>query len=312
MPKSRSKRGGWARFAPYARTAARVGKYALRMYSGTKRIRDGSGTGVTQQHDMQRQYRYKRMPKRKRMRFKRSARLFTSRLVSSLGTQQVIRNNSVNVTALVTGQQWVGVHLYGMSGTNTTQEIGCDDINSIRAADINVSDSGKMFFSNAILDLTVRNNATNVLELDMYVVRSRVKNRIFANYGAAVTNAIGDTGLIGATQITYTTRGATPFEFPDVCKYFKIYSKKKYFIGAGQCITAQFKDRKNRVITGDQINFNPLVNTENCFKDGWHMMVLFIGKAVTGTAESADYTVGATRSYRYKFLETNENRDGIL
>lgn len=318
----RSRRNGKPHgFGPwgFASTVGRV----FRTGYGNKRPGGSTGTttkrrrydpGITQQHDVARQYRYKRMPRKLRRRFKRRYKLFRNRLLKDLGTQTIIRNNNVTITALSTAQQYAVCHLYGFAGLDNAQEMGCNDMDSIRANDpVNIPDSGKMFFQNAILDISVRNNAAVVLELDQYIILAKPKNRLFASFQAAVNNAQGDTDVIGAgTQILMTTRGATPFEFPDLCKYFKVLSKTKFFIGAGQAITYQLKDRKDRMITGDQFNRASIAGQENAFKDGWTKCVMYIGKTITGSTDSANFTVAATRSYRYKFLDENVNRDAII
>jgi len=296
------------------RTAARSSsrKPVKKLYSAKRKTRPSLSAGVTNQHDSILQYRYRRLPRKKLLYARRRDRVFTNNLLNKIGTQTIVRNSSVNITATVSNQQWGAVHLYGMAGSNNTQEIGTNDLDSIRLADTRIIDAAKVYFSNAVVDLTVRNNSVQVLELDMYILRCRVRNRLFSNFASCVLNAQGDTLPIGSTGITMTTRGATPFEFPDICKYFKVLSKKKFFISGGNVITYQWREYRNKVISGDQFNVAPSVGTENAFKDFWTTTILFVGKAVTGTVESADFTIGATRSYRYKMLEDNENRDGVI
>lgn len=308
------RRGGIHNFSPWAIASGwKMKPRGPGSNTQTTRRRRNNDSGVTQQHDIARQYRYKRMPRRMRRRFKKRYRMFRNRLLKELGTQQIIRNSNISITALPSAQQWGAVHLYGFAGTENVQEIGNSDMDAIYANDPALTDSGKVFFQNAIVDITVRNNATQVLELDQYILLARPTNRIFPGIQAALLNAAGDTPIIGGgSSIAMTTRGATPFEFGDFCKYFKVLNKTKFFVGGGQCITYQYKDRRDRMITGDEFNRTPVLETANCYKDGWTKVIFYVGKAVTGSTESANFSVGATRSYRYKYLEDNTNRDAVI
>lgn len=284
----------------------------------------GNNTGVTSQYDKARQYTFKRAPKKIRRKYKRIAKNARWALIKTLGTRTQIRNhevgNSWTAGAWTTSssQRVSAVALYGLNGTTpTAQHAGYTDVAAVSTNDPDFDEKSEaILFSGAVLDLTFRNTSASMgLEVDMYEIifkGTSSAGNIILDYN----NAIGDTtkqagALVGPVTLgSLDSRGITPFDVSLASsRGYKILKKTKYFVPAGQTFTFQHRDPRNHYISAQT------VLNENNGQWRWQTYnLLFVAKPLVGTSTSTagSFSIGATRSYKYKVLKDNKDYGQIV
>lgn len=237
MPKSSNRR--YSRFAPYARTAAKVFANGYNAYNQFTRLRDqfrgygfttGTQTvkrkrwdkgGVTAQHDYKLQYVKKRMPKGKRLRWKRFVKKVRAVEIGERGLITEVYNSSVTYTADTNTQAILEAHLFSYGGaakggsdlayiTKTAETLPAQQItygvdgatisDSKDAADAvygrTVGMKAPILFQSAVLDITYTNNSEDSVEMDLYYINYK---------GRPTTNAKQFTGPEYDTLEAYRT-----------------------------------------------------------------------------------------------------------
>lgn len=308
-------------------TAALVGTdaaYRVRKISSGRVSKPA--TGVTQQHDARVQYKRKSMPRRKKSKWIKFTKRVRAVVEKSVGTQSFLFNDTTIVGSESSSNQAVfSCMMYGGSLANEqVNNRGYSDINKIMnivsptgpANPTSVSDlarTGKLQFVSAVLDITVKNTASDVLELDMYEVYFRGHKDIGQSLGRTIEDAYQ--GILnaqtekGGSPMSVLSRGWTPFNCGAAVTQMgaKIYKKTKFFIGSGQVITHQKRDPKSHYI-----GYNQAVWQKDCWAKGYSYLVFFIGKATPGSATPVSYVVGNTRSYNAKMYQFSGNTDQIV
>lgn len=316
----------------FARKAYPYAKQGYQLYSAMRsgmrpRIVRGarqntrSGVGITSQHDVRRQYRYKRMPRRKRRIWKRFLRKSRAALLKSVGTRTVLRNGLIsNSTDPTHPQQFLACHLYGMNGTDTNYEIGSSDISDLLTNDVSVSQSGKIHFDTGIMDITFRNvpplgelTSTRSMEVDVYDLIYRDETK-FENLSNMIADAVTNTPPITAgTGIDIYTRGATLFDLPYLIKIgkIKILKKVKVFLPIGNTFTYQVRNPKNWVLNTADWN-----DTPGLIEPRHTRTVFAIFKPVVSAGgenpEVVRLDAGVTRKYKYKIIESDGDYDNVI
>lgn len=283
-----------------------------RQYTGKKQ-KMFTGVTTTSQRDFRQQYRYKRMPKRRRRRWVKALRRNTAMDLTHFGTRTVIRNDTVGTAVPVTGQGFVKIHIYGRNGTTDGTEIGTKDINDIIDTDdtFNTAKSWKVFFTAAVIDMTIRNVGTVPMELDVYEItyNGNTKQNKFQDMLQAAENATEEVKPAQA-KINLGVRGATLFDIPELIRYgrIKIWKKTKIFLPVGDTATYQARDPRNHVFTSDLF-----------IDEGGYIIpratrsYIMVAKNVVGSGEAIGaLTVGVTRTYRYKILEKKDNASAVV
>lgn len=313
--------------------ANQVAKYARKRkgdsYTTTnKRRKSTTYNGVTQQHDEKLQYRKSYMPKRKRVAWKKFCNKVKAVADKDRGVCTWTYNYTISPTYISTDttlgvnvQNVSCVHFYGLGGTPNANELGSGDINQIIGQDDKLRtslQSDKILMHSAVLDLTITNVNPGVMEVDVYEIDYMKSCPSFTNFLAfmndCVTNYSQDPRAGGSVpnlrnQIQY--RGVTPFEMGTAISAmrFKIVSKKKYFIGAGQCITRQVRDPRNRFI-----NLEYAKTKTGLVYPGLTKTFLIVGKPtyVTIPTETTILKVGATRTFKYTIEGIAEERSEYI
>lgn len=200
----------------------------------------------------------------------------------------------------------------------------------------------KYVFKSCVLDITFRAPASfpigttggnqvmvpnTKIEFDLYEVvykQDAEKDTFEALWDAAdaQTPVVRPNPPVANASISRVDVGATPFQFPELCRTITILKKTKYFIDPGQAFTYQKRFPGNRHMDKSFI-------TENlgfpCFAiAGQTFSILCIIKGVPGYfrdrdaayAEFGDFklkqspqvniTWSATRTYEYTFLDSGE------
>lgn len=299
-----------------------AGRYLYgKWYGKSNTARKGRSVygGVTQQHDVRTLYRKRRMPRRKRKRWVRFVKKVQAVNNKQLGTRSVLFNDTISVNPGVAAQNYLSFLLYGGNGTNNVQEQGLDDLQKIKQGDTQIGPTANVHFGSAVLDLTLVNTPVGeinpafnyTLEVDIYVVWYRPNEFQFANLNAAFSQANTDGTVIGTTPITIDVRGATPFNLPNFLKLSKmnIIRKTKYYISPGQAVSYQFRDAKNRMLYGRDMD--ALSNNDMSYK-GLTRGVFIISKCVDSGNSASQLVIRGTRTYSYFISELSQHPTGVL
>lgn len=301
-----------------------------------------SGLGVTTQHDTKSVYRKKKMPYRKKRRWKRFVKKVHGVAEKDLGSRQVVFNLNKLFQNSTDGNHIVfGLCLYPQKSTTNYYS----DLNNISAlensgdptaaAGVTVDNASKYLFQSAILDLTVRNRSVIYsgasagfdsalkMEVDVYEVSFKkfaedavagYKNTIeeLLNDNETKTKAIGGAG----TEIGYLKRGVTPFELSYTLSRYgmKIWKKTKYQLNNNDTFTYQMRDPKRRVAMQEDLE-----NQGSFNRPGWTRGIIVVAKMTPGyTLGIGDgqvierIHVGCTRKYLYKIEGISEDRTSYI
>lgn len=312
-------------FNKYARIAKSVARVAGTAYGSyrrayTKRSSSGS-TAVTQQHDFRQQYRRKAMPRYKKRRWVKFVKRVQAVDFASHASNFVVRgykspNIDVNPTNVANrgAQNITAVGLYGCKTEQSDATIVGDvyDIFTEWANSANNVESQKLCFTSAVSDIYVTNIGVGTMILDVYhcickkdmpVVNglNLFDTSIYQNFPADKT---------GEAALDSGQAGVSPFQLPYVTTYFKIMDKKKYIISAGQVVTWQQRDPKNRIFGGSQFDFKYAPLSAKAGLTHIWLMVATGPELCTQTKVS--YTVSQTRNYTFKVLDNSQEHARYL
>lgn len=282
--------------------AAMLARRAYNSYTKTQSKTQTSGTGVTAQYDAKQIYKRKRMPRYKRRLWRKFSNKVSYVIDKRLSTDTLLFNDADDVSALADSQGFSAWTMYGLNGTDSSGQRGNLDISRVFAA--LSTNAGKIIFKSAVLDMTFTNKGTFALEVDLYHV-------VYWNEGGCLslsdahTKAINETPVFaGRNPIRLTTRGATPFEMPQLLRKLrmKVLKKVKYFIGTNESTTYQLRDARNRQLSGAMLGN---INTE-FIQPGMTQGLIIVHKPVAGYQnQPSTLSVGCTR--KYAFTSINEN-----
>lgn len=339
---------------PYLNSARRTAM--SRLFRGGMRYRrvnqsrrnGTSGVGVTTQHDERRVYRKRRMPRRRRRRW----RLFKNKVLAvsekDLGSRTVVFNNQNGPGNVTPGNCVVwDTGLYGgakwdtASGSTNNGNARYRDLSRISKlentgdptanAGSTIYDTTKFIFKSAVMDLTIRNasntsqsglnNSQLKMEVDIYEIM--LKNKTSRFTGATTTSspvtllemfasAVNWTPVIGGagTNCAIARRGVTPFDLVAALSFYgmKILKKTKYMIPNGDTITYQIRDPRRHVFTQEKMESGNGSNVP-----GVTRYILINAQVVPGLPAASSLEekleIGHTRKYFYKIEGVNEDRD---
>lgn len=308
------------------RDAASVGVGAGAAMLRGRRSNVRAGQGVTNQFDVKTIYRRRTAPGRVRRRGKRFSsfrKKVKAALCRELGSRTVVFNKSISVnqsSPTTLNGMWTGA-VYGACSSNSELN---DLYNICTSENLNsgAQKTGKMIFTGAVLDLTLQNTSSaggvgniGTLEIDVYEITARKKFVNPAGTGLQQLEAVFDQGqanclAVGgaplASLLTIEAIGVSPWDIPQALSEYglKIWSKKKYLLSGGQCMTYQLRDHKKRTLDRQDLLDS---SVSGCNLPGWTRFVYIMFKLVpndrtAGTAV-AGIQVGCTRKYIYKKLE---------
>lgn len=326
----------------YRRRGGAGMKGSCTMIATTRRGKQGSlyktfagkapfpSNGITVQHDRALQYR--KRPKRRPSRFYRKvARISKSIVFKQIGVKTRVFSSRIDFlspdTVAVPFGNVVGV-IHGMGTEGDTSTILTDGRNDLRViAEAELLDAGaaggftgagiqtsglSMMFSSCVLDWTAINVSSGTVELDVYYVKMvrNVEQTTIINIYIAAANQTRSVGLAG-TGVGLEQRGCTPFDLPWASRFVQVISKTKYFLAPNQPITMQKKVKRNfkyRLPVQAQTTLGEIGPPTFGF--------LFIAKALPNVEWAGSgqpvIRVGFSRSYRYKVLPNQEDRDRYI
>lgn len=289
-------------------------------YIAGPRTKKGTvGKGITRQHDRQNVYNYRRMPKARRRKWKKFVKRVTAVTQRNQVSSHIIRNRSAAQEGVLNEQGIMCVLHAGASGDSALAPTweNTDFLQKCIAADQHFGGSTeKIQIQSLVTDLTVRNETTQLMEVDVYEgdFTKRSKSTYFS---AEVNRAESETAVLTgagvASQIELGKRGATPFNLPMIMSDagWKIKGKKKYFLASGDVFTYQIRDPKNHVMEVADIYGTGL--TKQYAIPGITKGLIFIYKCVDVTTDQKPkLRINATYSMTYTYEGADEKFDAII
>lgn len=262
-----------------ARYGGRIIKAGISLASRYARSRTRtrrSGTRETQpltyDNDFKTDYRYRRMPKRRRRSWKRFVKKVTSVVNRGQGLKKLMYTDIQRIQAAENQCNYHSAMLYtpdarvgdlsadmGTIFRNILGAVNYDNINDVLVAgDVDK----KIRFESGNMDVSWRNVGSNPMIVDLYYVRCR---KTFGLAGAdTLNNAQGIYALgfvkqgqiedveegnsVGSAKSYPTEVGTTPFQSSLFCQTYKVLSKKRITIAPGNTVSMTLKDAKNRLV----------------------------------------------------------------
>lgn len=298
-----------------------MGYKAYRSYNKYTKSKNTNQNTVTTQYDTRLQYRKKRMPRWKRKAWKRFSTKVNSVNLKNLGTYTRLFNSQCENTIFEGQQAVMGAFLYSKAGKGALvpREAGLSDLFRIIQQEASPDDNFKYHFDSGILDLTLKNNSANGIELDLYVVSFNEDATNINSFEDAVITAEAETGTLNNSTkgLQLADRGATLFDFPVLISQLKmkIWSKRKYFIGSQQTMTYQYRDSKNHVVDAIRVrdgksNIDIEANGNGFVFPKLTKGVIVVMKQVPGSEGSSNVKMGVTRKYKYTQMQNHVTLDG--
>lgn len=309
-----------------------------RRWSGPsrKKNRITSGQGITNQYDRKLIYAKKRMPKRRRVRWKKFIRKVQAATEKGLGSSTVVRNNLTTLQATTVllneaAQKVAHVGLYTIKNSSSADTEIRNDLHKFLSFDTRISLTSKVKFTSAVFDMTARcevdlnaetkNPGGIRIEVDVYELTwSKMQPGEAGSMEAVWTTGASDTGTIPGTgfqALDLLTRGATPWDFPVAISQFgiKVYKKTKYHLSHNDTFTYQMRDPATHYFQRSEITDT---NTVQENKPGLTKWLMIIAKPIAGyeysdtNLDTWKLHLGCTRKYLYKINEVEEDRDCLV
>lgn len=274
--------------------------------------RDTGMSGVTNMYDAKTMYRRRRIGRTKLRYRRRAYRRFTRMFTNTLGCNQFVKTNTQDISCAA-NQQIATSFIFCGAGIADPHQ----DLLSIRS---NIQASGTaanwrrnetLYVKRSVCDITLFNSsATPTADIDVYLIRCRkncsVQGSVDGDFNTLLTSEQKPDGS-GATTLTTTTIGATPFQAPQFCEYFSILRKTKYMISPGQSVHFQIKQGFRQ--------FN-LENATGSAQIAGNLGVLIVWNGVYQTSAIGfpACTLGVTysRTYNVKYMTEGDDRLGTI
>lgn len=261
-----------------------------------------SSLGVTGRYN---QFTNKRVGKKRK--FSRGEKRFYKKVKKIVdgddATQHALRNPYItaglSMAISINKQATYGISLGGMNGDAGTE----DDIkimfNSFAAG---ITDESWIELGGGVCTYTISNPTGNVaLDMDIYdmicikdlpLALTATNPISFFNNSVA---AQGTTG-VGGTQLLFDTPGVNPYIVPVFGQYFKIKSRKKVFLPAGDQMDSSFSMKWNKRIQGREIG----ATSGLLAKKGVTRFLLFIVNGVDWSGMATAPKLFGFKKYTYQ------------
>lgn len=284
MPRRRY--GGVAKRSRWAPVAARATGWALRSASKWAKSRIGEALGskktaemapLTAEKDVRTTYRKRRMPRAKRRRYVRSLKRFRSNLMKSEASRIHMLNWVEKPVAATDTSRYFGAFM-GMMANNVYDTAITNLWNNLESAATAKVRQANLRLDHMALNVVIRNSSTGgttggIMDLDVYKVlfirdvpldrwttadqietfMAAVKSEMRQHTGmdVAVTDAgVGISTLQTNAGTTNTNQavGDILFNNPPFLRYIRVLKAWKVQLGAGQTVTFNWRDSRNRVV----------------------------------------------------------------
>ena len=292
-----------------------------RTLSGMRAANRRHNSTVTRQKDFASQYRFKRMPKRRRLQWKKFVNKVTAVELRNAAMKTVVFNDKIINTSAPGKQAYVAFCLYGINGSDdNTAQAGYRDIQKIFDNDPQIKQvavgspaayypkSGKLHFGSAVLDFTLRNLDPNFeAEIDIYY-GYHVKDTSIVNAVSVVKSSLvqefvnDDPNAIksGNTMVRLEGRGTTPFDCSTALSSsgFHVIKKQKVLMEPGKSVFIQHRDAVNH-----EMDYDSLISLGYAKKKlTYEVLIVFKPTVTTSDESTATIAVGVTRKYSYTVL----------
>lgn len=299
----------------YSSLIGSAAKLAYRGYRSFTRGKSGNSSqplAVTNQYDAKTLYRRKRFSRRKFKRRRASYKAFRRNYISTLGCNQFVKTGTQDVASILNQQVVTSFWFLGLGAADPHKDLLTLSTSIATAGTAaNWRKNETIYVKRAVCDVTLYNQTTGVTaDIDVYTIRIR-KSGILGNsldnaFTTALTSQQKPDGS-GATALTTTTYGTTPFQAPQWCEYFTVLSKKKFLISTDQTVHFQIK-QGFRAINLEQ-------TSEYSYLRGMiGVMIIFNGVYKSSVAGFPAVTLGVTyqRTYNVKYISEGDDRVNSL
>lgn len=322
--RSRARGGRVSKIGAAVRTGLRFARGVSRTATRTRKGRNGSQP-LTYDNDFKTDYRYRRMPRRRRRRWRRFSRKVNAVVLrSQQGLKKVINHANTVVTTTAGSSGFAGSLLYSADGSvnfNSADigqifrgHLGSGVFNDENNLAVTQASQKVLHFESAQLEITMRNTGLTTAIVEVYrVVCRRQHAQTTTDAGNTITG-IYQLGFVKQGQIfdietsltvgtgieTATEIGTTPFQSKRFCQTFKIYSRKKFQIAAGNTVSFILKDPRNRKLTAENCRSQLFFPKHT---HGYFFQVYGVPNIVAGVPVSADIAqvlISETRKYQYR------------
>lgn len=331
---------GMARVGGMVARGVRLKNAMSRTRTRTKKSRAQESAPLTYDNDFKTDYRYKRMPRRRRRRwisFSRRVNHVILRGQQGLKKEIFRRLQTLSSTSgscgfteqmLYTADGDPGVHAADV-GQLFRGHLGVDAFDNANNLASLSNASKQLRFESAQLEITITNSGNNKAIVESYYIRCRKQH---AQTNATATNCVSgvyqlgfikqdqvrdeETGnTVGLGKQTEFQVGTTPFQSPRFCSVFKILRRRKYTIAPGNSVSWILKDPRNRRITAENVRlelFIPFV-THGYFLQAYGVPGLEgPDPPLPTSALPVNLTMYVTRKYQYYTPVSNQDQSGFM
>lgn len=232
----------------------------------------GSSTPLTYDNDFKTDYRYKRMPARKKRVWKKFVKKVNYIANRRQGLKKHLFQDVQRLSTVTDRCNYYSASLY----TPDAQLDGChadmgtlfrsiltptvfDNMNEVST----LADADKkIIFESALMDLTWRNDGQATIIIDLYEYKTRKTFGLTSSDSKNNVHGIYELGMVkqgrvideenfqnlGTGRILPDAWGTTPFMSSLFCQTFKIVQKKRITVAPGNFVSITLKDPKTRVV----------------------------------------------------------------
>lgn len=327
------------RYGPrIVRWGAKKALSKFRAYRSKRIKKSGGGKKesplLTYDNDFKTDYKYKRMPRRKRRRWKRFVNKVHGIARRDQGLKQYLVEECFRTHELQPFCNFGQALLYtpdarlatlnadmGNIFRNILGNVEFDQINSLVSADVDK----KIYFESAQLDLSWRNIGENPMIIDLYKVVCRKDFGLtnldnyndvvglyrlgFVKQGQIIDEEDGNT--VGDAKQDALNPGTTPFQSSLFCQHFRILQKRRITIAPGNTVSVTLKDSKNRLINANE-------QRAHICKRGQTFGYIWQSMGVPGIVEAQvvhslphDYVTSVIKKYGFYLPVSGKNQTSI-
>lgn len=240
---------------------ARAASAATAAYTG-RLISKGVRVGVkntearsnTYQHDAEKRYQRRPMPRRKKRRWVRFTKKVKHVTLQMQPLQVYTQEGTVNVTSAVNqGNAWS--RMLGGIAVSGNDEI----LQSFQSAYNVVGASNcydyRLYLKSICMDVEVTNNGSGPVIIDVYTIAVRKPYDVATSVHNLYSTSLSELAATpnGGT-VTNTKTALTPFDAPNFTTFWRVLKKTEYIIGAGNTVTLQLRSAADKYIEGKSMS----------------------------------------------------------
>lgn len=322
--------------------AVRFRNSISRTKTQTTKSRARESAPLTYDNDFKTDYRYRRMPRRRRRRWVRFVKKVNAvTLRQQQGLKKIIFRRLQSLNSANGSCAFTELMLYSGDGSsaNHAADLGeifrghlgateFDQANDMSVA-INTNTQKKLHFESSQLEVTVKNTGTNKAILEVYYIRCRKQHAQTTADQYNCVSGVFELGFKKQEQVVDDEEanniglgpqnqfqiGTTPFQSPRFCSTFKILKRKKFTVAPGNSVSWILKDPRNRTIEANNVRselFLPFT-THGYFMQSYGEPGLFGPDPPQPTAGLAtNLLIYTTRKYQYYAPVSNVDQSAYM